>query len=52
VEKGIPLVELETNKVTIEVRAPATGILTDIFAAPGNTVKEGEDLCSIKSLSS
>jgi 2-oxoglutarate dehydrogenase E2 component (dihydrolipoamide succinyltransferase) len=33
-----PLVELETDKVTVEVPAPASGVLTEIVAANGETV--------------
>ena len=33
-----PLVELETDKVTIEVPAPASGVLEAIVANPGDTV--------------
>ncbi len=33
-----PIVELETDKVTIEVPAPAAGVLTEIVAAAGETV--------------
>ncbi len=33
-----PLVELETDKVTVEVPAPASGVLTDIVAQNGETV--------------
>src|SRR5215217_5005227 len=33
-----PLVELETDKVTIEVPAPAAGVLEAIAANPGDTV--------------
>ena len=36
-----PLVELETDKVTIEVPAPAAGILSDIAAKDGDTVAVG-----------
>ena len=36
-----PLVELETDKVTIEVPAPAAGILGDIIAKDGETVAVG-----------
>jgi 2-oxoglutarate dehydrogenase E2 component (dihydrolipoamide succinyltransferase) len=36
-----PLVELETDKVTVEVPAPAAGTLTDILAAVGATVDVG-----------
>ncbi|MBO0751509.1 MAG: 2-oxoglutarate dehydrogenase complex dihydrolipoyllysine-residue succinyltransferase [Bradyrhizobiaceae bacterium] len=36
-----PLVELETDKVTIEVPAPAAGILSEIAAGNGQTVAVG-----------
>ncbi len=36
-----PLLELETDKVTIEVPAPAAGVLTEIVAAAGETVGLG-----------
>ena len=36
-----PLVELETDKVTVEVPAPASGKLAFIDAAPGTTVNVG-----------
>lgn len=36
-----PVVELETDKVTIEVPAPAAGVLESITANPGDTVNVG-----------
>ncbi|HEX8164363.1 MAG TPA: 2-oxoglutarate dehydrogenase complex dihydrolipoyllysine-residue succinyltransferase, partial [Beijerinckiaceae bacterium] len=42
-----PLVELETDKVTLEVNAPAAGILGDILAKDGATVGPGAVLGSI-----
>ena len=36
-----PVVELETDKVTIEVPAPAAGVLEAISANPGDTVNVG-----------
>src|SRR3954454_17885267 len=36
-----PLVELETDKVTIEVPAPSAGTLGDIIAKDGETVAVG-----------
>ncbi len=36
-----PLVELETDKVTIEVNAPAAGVLAEIVAKDGETVAPG-----------
>ena len=35
------MVELETDKVTIEVPAPAAGVLAAIAANPGDTVNVG-----------
>jgi 2-oxoglutarate dehydrogenase E2 component (dihydrolipoamide succinyltransferase) len=43
-----PLVELETDKVTIEVPAPAAGVLSDIVAKDGETVAVGAVLGQIK----
>jgi 2-oxoglutarate dehydrogenase E2 component (dihydrolipoamide succinyltransferase) len=43
-----PLVELETDKVTVEVPAPAAGVLTDITAKGGETVAVGALLGQIK----
>src|SRR3954470_12905123 len=37
-----PLVELETDKVTIEVPAPSAGTLSEIIAADGATVAVAE----------
>src|SRR6478735_1949103 len=42
-----PLVELETDKVTLEVNAPAAGTLGDILAKDGETVAPGAVLGSI-----
>ena len=42
-----PLVELETDKVTIEVPAPAAGTLEEITVADGETVEPGALLGSI-----
>jgi len=42
-----PLVELETDKVTIEVPAPSAGVLEAIAANPGDTVDVGALLGAI-----
>ncbi len=42
-----PLVELETEKVTLEVNAPAAGTLVEILAEPGATVSIGALLGSL-----
>ncbi len=38
VEKGQPLLEVMTDKVNMEVEAPASGVLTNIKAAPNDVV--------------
>jgi 2-oxoglutarate dehydrogenase E2 component (dihydrolipoamide succinyltransferase) len=43
-----PLVELETDKVTIEVPAPAAGVLGEIAAKDGETVAVGALLGTIR----
>jgi 2-oxoglutarate dehydrogenase E2 component (dihydrolipoamide succinyltransferase) len=43
-----PLVELETDKVTVEVPAPAAGVLSEIAAKNGDTVAVGALLGQIK----
>src|SRR5512141_3018219 len=43
-----PLVELETDKVTIEVPAPSAGLLGEIVAKDGETVAVGALLGQIK----
>ena len=42
-----PLVELETDKVTLEVPAPAAGVIESIAAADGETVGVGALLGAI-----
>src|ERR1700759_4733600 len=44
VKKDEVLVELETDKVSLEVSAPADGVLSDIAAAEGATVTPGQVL--------
>ena len=43
-----PLVELETDKVTVEVNAPAAGVLTSIAAAEGAEVEVGALLATLE----
>src|SRR5687767_3480090 len=42
-----PLVELETDKVTLEVNAPAAGVISEIAVKEGDTVAVGAILGSI-----
>ena len=43
-----PLVELETDKVTVEVPAPASGVLGEILVKPGATVAVGTVLAALR----
>ncbi len=43
-----PLVELETDKVTLEVPAPAAGVLSEIVVKAGDTVAVGTVLGAIQ----
>src|SRR5690606_8678697 len=42
-----PIVELETDKVTIEVPAPVSGVLEAISVAEGDTVEVGALIAAI-----
>src|SRR6476619_5415888 len=48
VAAGDPLVELETDKVNVEVAAPQAGVLEKIAHGPGADVKIGDVLGMIK----
>ena len=48
VEMDEPLVALETDKVTLEVPAPATGILREILAQDGEIVEVGAILARME----
>ena len=47
VTKGEPLMEVETDKATVEVEAPASGILANVTAAPGDEVPVGQRIAVI-----
>jgi 2-oxoglutarate dehydrogenase E2 component (dihydrolipoamide succinyltransferase) len=47
VEADEPLVELETDKVTVEVPAPSAGVLTSLAVSEGDNVEVGALLGSI-----
>src|SRR5919108_1645491 len=47
VTKGEPLMEIETDKATVEVEAPASGILAQVSAAPGDEVPVGQRIAVI-----
>ena len=47
VRKGEPLLEIETDKVTVEIEAPASGVLRDVTAGPGDVVPVGRTIALI-----
>jgi len=47
VAKGEPLLEIETDKVTVEVEAPASGVLRDVTARVGDVVPVGTTIAVI-----
>jgi len=47
VQKGEPIVEIETDKVTVEIEAPASGVLRDVTAQPGDVVPVGQTIATI-----
>jgi len=47
VGKGEPIVEIETDKVTVEVEAPAAGVLGEVSAQPGDVVPVGQTIALI-----
>jgi pyruvate dehydrogenase E2 component (dihydrolipoamide acetyltransferase) len=51
VAEGEPLMEIETDKVTVEIEAPASGILESFSAAPGDVVPVGAVVALIRGAS-
>ncbi|HEX9072236.1 MAG TPA: biotin/lipoyl-containing protein, partial [Pseudolabrys sp.] len=47
VTKGEPLMEVETDKATVEIEAPASGILTNVIASPGDEIPVGNKIALI-----
>ncbi|MBC8075671.1 MAG: acyltransferase [Chloroflexales bacterium] len=48
VEKGEPLFELETEKVSVDVEAPDEGVLVEILVAAGETADVGAVVARIE----
>jgi 2-oxoglutarate dehydrogenase E2 component (dihydrolipoamide succinyltransferase) len=48
VRENEPLVEISTDKVTIEIASPATGVLSEVLKAEGDAVLPGELLGRIQ----
>lgn len=47
VTKGEPLMEIETDKATVEIEAPASGILSNVTAQPGDVIPVGQRIALI-----
>ena len=47
VEEGEPIAEVETDKMTVELEAPAAGVLASVEAAAGVTVAVRERVAVI-----
>jgi pyruvate dehydrogenase E2 component (dihydrolipoamide acetyltransferase) len=47
VAEGEPLMEVETDKATVEIEAPASGVLANVTAAPGDEVPVGQTIALI-----
>lgn len=47
VVKGEPIVEIETDKVTVEIEAPASGVLREVSARAGDVVAVGKTIALI-----
>src|ERR1700677_2448834 len=48
IRENEPLVEISTDKVTIEIAAPASGVLSEVLKAEGDAVLPGELLGRIQ----
>jgi pyruvate dehydrogenase E2 component (dihydrolipoamide acetyltransferase) len=47
VAKGEPLMEIETDKATVEIEAPGSGILANVTAMPGDEIPVGNPIAII-----
>src|SRR6266545_2364266 len=47
VRRGEPIVEIETDKVTVEIEAPAAGVLHEVTAQAGDVVPVGKTIALI-----
>jgi pyruvate dehydrogenase E2 component (dihydrolipoamide acetyltransferase) len=47
VAKGEPLMEVETDKAAVEVEAPASGVLAQVAAQPGDEIPVGQVIARI-----
>ena len=47
VQKGEPLMKIETDKVTVEIESPASGVLANVSAMPGDDIRVGHTIARI-----
>jgi pyruvate dehydrogenase E2 component (dihydrolipoamide acetyltransferase) len=47
VRKGEPLLEIETDKATVEIEAPASGVLREVTAQAGDVIPVGQTIALI-----
>ncbi|MEX2224473.1 MAG: biotin/lipoyl-containing protein, partial [Candidatus Rokuibacteriota bacterium] len=47
VRKGEPIVEIETDKVTVEIESPAAGVLGNVTAQEGDVIPVGQTIALI-----
>ncbi|WLR52756.1 2-oxoglutarate dehydrogenase complex dihydrolipoyllysine-residue succinyltransferase [Bacillus tianshenii] len=47
VQKGDPIVELETDKINLEVNSEFDGVLTELLKEPGDTVEVGDIIAKL-----
>ena len=47
VRKGDPLLEIETDKATVEIEAPAAGVLGEVTAQAGDVIPVGQTIALI-----
>jgi pyruvate dehydrogenase E2 component (dihydrolipoamide acetyltransferase) len=47
VRKGDPLLEIETDKATVEIEAPASGVLREVTAQAGDVIPVGQTIAVI-----
>lgn len=50
VAEGDPLMEIETDKVTVEIEAPVSGVLDSVSAQPGDVVPVGRVVATIRAV--
>ena len=47
VSKGEPVVEIETDKITVEIESPASGVLGNVTAREGDVVPVGQTIAVV-----